>query len=280
MSQEETYDEVEASRMPLMEHLRELRYRLMVSIAALLGGMAVGMIVAKPVFGFLTAPMRMLLKDSQPQPEVDALYLWLTTPIRTLFPVSISGVKLDGSLVLTQSPMEVVYTWLQVALITGALIAAPIIAFQIWQFIAPGLYSTERKVVIPLTFTSTMLFVVGIGFCYTVMFPIAFPFFLQVLPAERVISIGGYLNTATRMLLAFGVAFQLPVAVWFAARLGFIDHQDMVKGFRYSVVVLFTIAAILTPPDITTQCILAIPLVILYILSIGVAWMWTTKKRA
>jgi sec-independent protein translocase protein TatC len=251
----------------------------MVSIGALLGGMGFGMIVAKPVFAFITAPMRMLLKDSQPQPDVDALYLWLTTPIRMLMPASVTQLKLDGSLALTQSPMEGVYTWLQVALITGALLAAPIITYQIWQFVAPGLYSTERKVVIPLTFSSTALFVIGVGFCYTVMFPIAFPFFLQVLPAERVISIGGYLNTATRMLLAFGIAFQLPVGVWFAARLGFIDHKDMVKGFRYAVVVLFTVAAILTPPDITTQIILAVPLCFLYVASIAVAWMWTTKKR-
>ncbi len=274
------YDlDVEGSRMPLLEHLRELRRRLIIGGVALGIGMTLGMIVAQPVFAFLTAPIRLLLDGGQTYPDIDALYLWVTQPIRAIFPTSITEVQVQGTLALTSSPMEGVYTWLRVALLTGALIASPVVAYQGWQFVAPGLYATERKVVIPLTIVSTFLFMAGMAFAYTVMLPIAFPFFLTVLKVEAVLSVEGYLSTLVRMLLAFGICFQLPVVVWFGARLGLIDHRDLIKGFRYAIVAMFTISAIITPPDVLTQVILGVPLTLLYIVSIGVAWFWTTKGQ-
>jgi sec-independent protein translocase protein TatC len=272
-------DEVEEHRMPLMDHLRELRYRLVVSGLALAGGMVIGMPLANPVFALLTAPMRMIFEDAHSYPRIDAFYLTVTEPIRNLLPASLTEVTIEGTLALTTSPMEGVYTWLRVALLTGALLASPIIAYQGWNFVAPGLYHTEKRVVMPLALTSSFLFALGAAFAFLVLLPVAFPFFLQVVKATPILSIDGYLRAVARMLIAFGICFQLPVVVWFLSRIGLIDHRDMVRGFRYAIVGLFAVAAIITPPDILTQIILGIPLVSLYGLSIGVAWWSTTKVR-
>lgn len=272
-------DEVEEHRMPLLEHLRELRNRLVIAGIALLVGMIVGALVVDPVYAFLSAPMRLLLDQGQRYPEADALYLQLTAPMRSLLPASLTDVQFPGTLAITSSPAEGMYTWLRVALITGALLASPVIAFQAWRFVAPGLYKTEQKVVLPLALASSFLFLLGVAFAYLVLLPVTFPFFLQVMRVEAVLSIDGYLRSLIRMLVAFGICFQLPIGVWFAARLGFIDHKDMYRGFRYAVVGIFVVAAVLTPPDVITQTILSIPLLLLYVLSMGIAWMWTTKER-
>lgn len=272
-------DEVEEHRMPLLEHLRELRNRLVIAGIALLVGMIVGALVVDPVYAFLSAPMRLLLDQGQRYPEADALYLQLTAPMRSLLPASLTDVQFPGTLAITSSPAEGMYTWLRVALITGALLASPVIAFQAWRFVAPGLYKTEQKVVLPLALASSFLFLLGVAFAYLVLLPVTFPFFLQVMRVEAVLSIDGYLRSLIRMLVAFGICFQLPIGVWFAARLGFIDHKDMYRGFRYAVVAIFVVAAVLTPPDVITQTILSIPLLLLYVLSMGIAWMWTTKER-
>lgn len=270
--------EVEVSRMPLMDHLRELRHRIMVSGGALLVAMVAGMSSANVVFAFLTAPIRLLLEGGKPYPEVDAFYLWLSAPMRSLLP-AFAGEKMTGTLAMTTSPLEGIGTWFSVALYTAAAIASPVIAFQAWQFVAPGLYSTERKVVIPLAMASTLLFFLGMSFGYMVMVPVVMPFFLRVLEVDAILSVEGYLRTLMKMLLAFGLSFQLPIVVWFGARLGLIDHTDMIKGFRYAILGIFIIAAVVTPPDVLTQILVGVPMTILYVLSIGVAWFWTTKVR-
>lgn len=244
-------DEVEANRMPLIEHLREFRNRLMWALAAVGIGMIIGLISA------------------------EAIYNWLTAP----FILAIEQTQTEGGLSLVHSPFEGIYTYFRVAFLAGVGFATPMIAYQIWQFIAPGLYKTERIVVLPLTFASTFLFLSGGAFAYYVIFPYAFPFFLEVFEVEASLSINGYLSAVIRMMVAFGVCFQLPVVTWFIARIGLIDHKDMIGAFRYAVVGVFVVAALITPPDVLTQSLLAIPLLFLYVVSIGVAWMATTKKR-
>ena len=209
---------------------------------------------------------------------MDALYLWLTGPIRSIFPPEFTDVTVDGTLAV-HAPMEGVYVWLYTTVIAGVLLASPVLAFQVWGFVAPGLYKQERKYVFPLTLASTLLFLTGASFAFLVLLPVAFPFFLTVLPAEAVLSVQAYLSTLVRLLLAFGACFQLPVAVFFVARLGLVDARDMVKSFRYAIVIIFVLAAIITPPDILTQTLLGVPMIILYIISIGVAWLFTTKVR-
>jgi sec-independent protein translocase protein TatC len=268
-------DEVERNRMPLLEHLKELRIRLLWSVGALGVGMAVGLAFAEDVYNFLRAPIMAIFNEA-PKNDMDRFYLWLTGPIRSVLP----NVHVDGSLNIGNSPLEGMYSWMQVGLISGAVLASPFIAFQIWQFVAPGLYSTEKRWVFPLALSSSFLFISGALFCYAVLFPVTFPFFLTTLDATAVISVQGYLQSVVQMMLGLGLCFQLPIVVWFLAKVGLVDHLDLIRYFRYAIVVIVFVAAVVTPtPDILTQSLLSVPLIGLYIVGIGVAWFSTTKVR-
>lgn len=247
----EDLDEVEQYRMPLLDHLRELRTRMIYSMVALGICFVISMAFVQDILAFVTAPVR------------DAF--------------ATNGI--EGSITIL-SPFEGMLVWMNASLIGGITLASPIMAYQVWAFIAPGLYQTERRFVVPLALSSTALFFAGAAFAYFVIFPYAFPFFFTVVDAEVNLSIQMYLSAVLRMLVAFGASFQLPIATFFLARMGLIDHRDMIKWFRYSIVAIFVVAAIITPPDVLTQTLLAIPLCILYALSIGVAWLFTTKPRA
>lgn len=244
-------DEVESYRMPLMEHLVELRDRLIKAALALALGMGIGFFYADRILDFLIVP----------------------------FDQALSATGVRGSLSMVHSPFEGFSTWMRVAFMAGVLLASPVISWQIWAFIAPGLYKEERSAVVPLAMSSAVLFIGGAAFCYYVMLPFAFPFFLQVLPVEVNLSVDGYLTSVIWMMVAFGACFQLPVIAWFLARLGFVDHRDMLDGGRYAIVAIFIIAAILTPPDPISQIMLAVPMCLLYGVGIGVAWLTTTKVR-
>jgi len=250
-SAEAALDEVEAYRMPLIEHLHELKWRLIYALIFLFIGMAISLVFAGEI------------------------YAWLTVP----FTVALEEVGVEGGLSLVHSPFEGIYTYLRVAFFGGVVFALPAIFYQMWAFVAPGLYSAERRVLLPLVFSSTVLFIVGGLFAYYVIFPAAFPFFLQVIEAQANLSLDRYLSGVVRMMLAFGVCFQLPVVTWFLARIGLIDHRDMIEGFRYAIVGIFVLAAMITPPEVLTQMLLALPMCILYGIGIGVARIASTKKR-
>ncbi len=244
-------DPVEEFRMPLMEHLKELRRRLLISLAAGLVGMLVCLGFAQHIWDFLVAPMNEALAATG-----------------------------RGTMAITE-PLEGFLTTMKVGAVAGIGLASPVIFYQVWAFVAPGLYPREKRLIVPLVFASTALFLLGAAFGYFVIFRFAFPFFLTVMSDDvsAVLSIASYLSLATKLLLAFGASFQLPVVVFALARLGLIDHRDMTRFFRYSVVAIFVIAAFLTPPDVLSQLLMAGPLIVLYGLSIGVAWLFTTKKR-
>lgn len=274
-SQAPELDEVERHRMPLIEHLREFRNRMIVSAGALIVGAGIGLTIATDIYDFLRAPIMAVFHD-QPQNRMDRFYLRLTEPVRSLIPAT----HVDGSLNIGNSPLEGMYSYFQIGLIAGAVIASPVIAWQIWKFVAPALYSKEKRWIFPLAFFSSLLFIAGALFCYAIIFPVSFPFFLTALEASAVISVQGYLEAIVQMLLGFGVCFQLPVVTWFLAKIGVIDHRDLIGWFRYAVVVIFIVAAIVTPtPDMLTQTLLALPLIVLYIIGIGVAWVSSTKVR-
>jgi len=272
-------DEVEEHRMPLLEHLRELRNRVIVMMIGIGLGLIAGMVFAKDVINVLTAPVKQVLPGSGDPNRMDLLYLQITKPLNQLpgWEWLITS-QASGDLVL-QSSLEGVWTWLRAAFLFGGLLALPLIAWQVWAFVAPGLYKTERKYVFPLTISSTLLFLLGASFAYFVIVPMAFGFFLNFLDLENVLSIEDATNTVVRIVVAFGLCYQLPVVVWFLARIGIVDHWDMIKGFRYAIVGIFVIAALVTPPDVITQFFLGVPLVGLYGMSIVVAWLATTKKR-
>lgn len=243
---------VDEFRMSIMDHIRELRKRLIV-VLWVAGISVVGCFVfAMDIFNWLVEPMnRALIAHG------------------------------EGTMAITD-PTEGILTYLKVALLAGLVLASPVIFYQIWAFVAPGLYAREKKTVLPLVIASTSLFLLGASFGYFVIFQYGFEFFLSVIdPAETaaVLSINSYLITATKLLAAFGLSFQLPVVVFFLARIGLIDARDMVRYFRYAIVAIFVIAAVITPPDPLTQTLMAGPLVVLYGISILIAWAVSTKER-
>jgi sec-independent protein translocase protein TatC len=238
-------------RMPLTEHLEELRWRLVKALGAVLAGFAVSYQV------------------------VDVLLVWLTEPLKRIAP---DAIQLIGTGVT-----EAFFTKLKVSFLAGIFLASPVIFFQIWKFVAPGLYDTEKKYVKPFVFFGTMFFFSGAAFCYTYVFPTAFRFFVgqyQTIALAPFLRISEYLSFSSRMLLAFGVVFELPVFTFFFARVGLVTHRQMIGWFRYAIVAIFVVAAILTPgPDVASQLLMAGPLLILYVASIGVAYAFGKPPR-
>ncbi|MFT5586802.1 MAG: sec-independent protein translocase protein TatC [Cognaticolwellia sp.] len=258
---------VEDTRMPIMEHLADLRTRLIRAGVAAGVGIGIASAFSGYLFDFLVDPMRRALAA---RGSTEGL-----TPVEQA-----QLTESMNSLVITD-PMEGVVTYLKVAVIAGLLMASPIIFYQIWAFVAPGLYKSEKRTVIPLVMASTLLFLAGASFGYFVIFEYGFAFFLGVLDFDTgaAISLNSYLGTATKLLGAFGFSFQLPVVVFFISRMGLIDHKDMIAFFRYAIVGVFVISAVITPPDPLTQTLMAGPLLLLYCMSIGISFAFSTKVR-
>lgn len=230
--------------MPITSHLEELRSRLLWSIVAVMVA-AVGCYQG-----------------------IDRLMTWLLEPLKT---AGGESVKIIGT-----GLVEAFFTKLKVAAIAGLFVASPVVFTQIWRFVAPGLHDHERKYVIPFVFCATAFFLGGAAFCYLLVFPTAFAFFLAEYASsgiEPMLRVSEYLSFTARMLLSFGAVFELPVFTFFFARIGLVTHRQMISTWRYAIVGIFITAAILTPgPDIASQLLMAGPLLFLYVASIGIAY--------
>lgn len=252
MSEAARPDPVESYRMPILEHLRELRSRVIVAVRALIVGVLGCYVFAKDIFDFLAKPMQDALAETG-----------------------------SGSLAVMQAT-EGFMVQMKVAAMAGLFVASPVIFYQIWRFVAPGLYDKEKRMVLPLVGASTFLFLGGAAFAYYGVFRFGFPIFLKMNGENvtAVLSIDSYLSFATTLLVAFGSSFQLPVVVYFLSRIGLINHVDLIKGFRYGVVIIAVIAAVLTPPDVLSMAMMGVPLLLLYGVGILVAWVFSTKPVA
>jgi sec-independent protein translocase protein TatC len=232
------------ARMPLTAHLEELRWRIVRALVAL--GIAFG-----ACYWFS-----------------DRLFAFLLMPLAQLRP--------GETTVIGTGVAEAFFTKLKVSFIAAIFFASPVIFHQAWRFVAPGLYESERRLALPFAAAASFFFVLGAGFCYALVFPVGFRFFLDeyvsigVAPQLR---ISEYLSFTSRMLLAFGVTFELPVVAFFLARLGVLTHRHLIGWARYAILVVFIVAAVLTPgPDVASQLLMAVPLLALYAASIGVAY--------
>ena len=232
--------------MTLTEHLEELRWCLLRSVIAVLLGSTVCYFYSNAIFAFMVAPLR---ENLQP------------------------GQGLIGT-----SVTEAFFSEIKVAIAAGVLFTCPYIFYQIWRFIAPGMSGGEKRLVLPFVLCATLFFLGGAYFCYRIVLPVAFKYFVDqydtmgVLPAIR---IGEYFTFFFRMVLAFGITFELPVFTFFLVRLGLWNYRLMISSFRYAIIVIFVLAAILTPtPDVINQSLLALPMLVLYVASIGVAYVW------
>jgi sec-independent protein translocase protein TatC len=182
---------------------------------------------------------------------------------------------------------EIFFTYVKVSFWAAVCLAFPVIAVQIWKFVAPGLYKNEKRAFLPYICATPILFLMGASLAYFVVIPYAFKFFVSFetpgapgsLPIEIEAKVNEYLSLVMTLLLAFGVAFQLPVLLTLMARAGIITSQGLISKWRYAVVGMFGVAAVLTPPDVVSQTSLAIPLILLYVLSIF-SCRWVEKQRA
>src|SRR6202035_4218400 len=178
---------------------------------------------------------------------------------------------------------EAFYTKIKVALIAGMFIASPAVFYEIWKLIAPGFYENEREMAKQFVFFSTIFFVLGGYFCWAVVFKIGYRFFLDQYASIGVtptIRISEYLAFSSKLLLAFALTFEMPIFAFFLTKLGLIDYKMMIGyNIRYAILAIFIVSAALTPPDMISQFLLAIPLLLLYALSIGVAWAFRLKPE-
>ncbi len=183
-------------------------------------------------------------------------------------------------LIYTNLP-DAFFTYLKASFITGIMIASPVIIYQFWMFVAPGLYKKEKKMLLPIIFLSSIFFIAGSLFGYFIVFPLGFKFFLSF--ATDIISplpsMKEYMSFATKLLLAFGLVFELPLVITFLAKLGIVSVDFLRKKRKYAILLFFIVAAILTPPDVITQFMMALPLMLLYEISIIGAKIFSKKEN-
>jgi sec-independent protein translocase protein TatC len=202
-------------------------------------------------------------------------------PILTWMMIPVEAVLPKNSHMVAVELQETFFTALKVAFFTGFIFSLPVIFWQMWLFLAPGLYDHEKKLVIPFVFFATLMFVIGASFAYYIVVPFGFEFLVNfgsvvvtVLP-----SIGAYVSFFTKLLFGFGIAFELPVITFFFAKIGLVDDKMLKDFFRYAVVIIFIVAALLTPPDVLTQFLMAGPLILLYGISIYVAKVFNPAAK-
>jgi sec-independent protein translocase protein TatC len=211
-------------------------------------------------------------------PNAEWLFALLTYPLKQAASSSEHPVELIGTGVA-----EAFFTRLAVSFVGAVFLALPVILYQLWRFVLPGLHDREVRYGRGFVLAGTLFFVLGAAFCYLVALPFGFPFFLS--EYERIgvtpsIRIAEYLSFISRMLLAFGVIFEMPVATFFLARVGMVSHTFLLRFVRQAIVVIFVVAAILTPPDAASQMLMAVPLLLLYTLSIAVAYAFYRPRMA
>ncbi len=225
----------------LKPHIVELRKRLLISVLAVLVGFGICFNFWEVVLGFMIAPLKAVLPA--------------------------------GSNVIFTQIAEPFFTALKVSFFAGFLLALPVVFWQFWLFVAPGLYDSEKRFALPFVFSATVMFALGAAFCYYFVVPVGFYFLVnfgsQLFTALP--NIGNYVGFFTKLVVAFAISFELPVVSFFLAKIGLITDQSLKSKFRYAVVGIFIFAAVMTPPDVLSQVMLAAPLVGLYAISILIA---------
>lgn len=239
---------MDEKKLPLTTHLQELRKRLVLSFIAAGAGFALCYAFAESIFDILSAPLLKMMPTG-------------------------------GSLIFT-SVAEAFFTYMKVAFIAGLILASPFVLYQIWAFVAPGLYRHEKKYVVPFVLAGSFFFALGIFFGYYIALPIGFRFllgfatdFIKPMPSMK-----EYLSFSIKFLLAFGLVFEFPVVLVLLARIGVVDAKTLARQRKYAILLIFIFAAILTPPDIVSQLIVALPMIGLYELSILLSKIFGKKS--
>ncbi len=242
-------DESEGGKMSFLEHLDELRKRIIRALLSLCLGIGIGLFFINEIIDFVMRPLSAALPPG-------------------------------GKFIYTEAP-EAFMLYLRIAVIAGLIIATPLIFWQVWLFIAPALYAKERRYAIPFVVLSTAGFIGGAAFSHYLAFPVMWRFFASFTNDIMTFTprIEPTFSMYMRMLLGMGLVFQLPALVFFLAKMGVVTARWMIRQFKYAVLVIFIVAAVVTPdPSYTSQLMVAVPMLILYIVSIGIAWLFGKKK--
>tara|TARA_R110001606_G_scaffold71247_13_gene163583 strand:+ start:127 stop:999 length:873 start_codon:yes stop_codon:yes gene_type:complete len=276
--------EIEASRAPLMDHLIELRGRLLICVIAFILGFILCFAFAEPLYIFLVKPFAVAAAFHQnlaPGTHVSPLDLILGTAGLKALPF------VDGQMVelIYTAPLEILFTKMKLAGFGAFIVSFPILAWQMYRFVAPGLYRNEKGAFLPFLFAAPLLFLLGTALVYFVMLPFVMWFSLSQqiagggVSAQLLPKVSDYLSLVTALLLAFGLCFQLPVVMTLLGLAGIVNSKMMAQGRRYAIVAVVVVAAVVTPPDPVSQLMLAVPLVLLYEVSIWCVRLIELRKK-
>lgn len=236
---------------PFFSHMQELRRRLIIGVVAWLIAFMACYNYAELLFQFIAEPVRQALPDGS-----SLVFIHATEPF---------------------------FTYLKVAAVAGLLVSLPVLLWQLWMFVAPALYPGEKRLAVPFVLSSCLCFAAGTYFGFTFVFPVIFTFLINygigVSDVKAMLSIGGYLSMSTRLLLAFGLVFELPIVIFFLARLGIVDYHWLARNRRYAFLLAFVVGAMLTPPDLFSQVSIALPFIVLYEVGVWVARFFGKKKE-
>lgn len=239
--------ETELPKMSFLDHLEELRRRLLISSVAVIAAFFLCWAFAEPIFAVLQAPLTKFL------PPGDKLaYTRLTAPF---------------------------FLYMKVAFFAGLFVASPVILLQLWLFVAPGLYKRERRLAAPFILFGTLFFILGGYFGYHFLLPATCSFFVETgKQFKQMVTVDDYFGFASTIILATGIVFETPIIIFFLARLGIVTPAFLLQKFKYAIVLSFVISAVVTPtPDAVTQAALAVPMILLYLIGVGVAFLFGKK---
>lgn len=236
-------------RTPFLQHLEELRSRLIYSLAGVAVGFALSYWKIREVFAFLIRPLEASMKD-------------------------------DSAIVMIKMT-EGFLTYLKLAFYTGLLAASPLVIYQVWSFVSPGLYKHEKRAVVPLVVASSILFAVGVVFAYSIVLPFGIKYLLEFVgdQVQATLSMSSYVSFSCLFMILFGIVFQLPLVMLVLSRLGIVRGSQLASSRKYVLLLCFLVGAMLTPPDVISQTLMAVPVLLLFEISIWLVRITESMRR-
>ncbi len=252
-------------KMPFLDHLEELRHRILVSLCAILVGFGLTFYFSEKILALLVFPLTRTLVVQRTPPYITAIPV--PTPPKLVF----------------LAPAEAFWMHIKVAFLAGLLLTLPVVLYQTWRFISPGLFSHEKRYALPFVVIGTIFFLLGVSFCFVLVLPFALNFLLTYKTENLTpfLSVGNYVDFTVKFLLAFGLIFELPLAITLASWMGIVTPEFLARHRKYAILINFIIAALLTPtPDIFNQSLMAVPMCLLYEVGIWASRLLRRRKRA